>query len=259
MDKQKNSVIRIKYFFLLFSFLFIISCGIQKNYLTSIEAKKIAISANELQATEIENFIKPYRDNIDKDLNEVIAYNPETLDKKDGKWQTNIGNFIADINFKIGSKIFNKREDKSIDLCLLNNGGIRSILPKGDLTMKNAYQIMPFENSLYVIALKGAQIFEMATYIVEEKKPHPLSGMSFTISRNKLPINILIQGRPLEMDKTYFVLTNDYLMNGGDNMNFFKKAIFTYDLDYKLRNVLVDYLKEVDTVEVDKSIRIFEE
>jgi hypothetical protein len=42
-------------------------------------------------------------------------------------------------------------------------------------------------------------------------------------------------------------------------MNFFKKGIQKYDLDYKLRNILIDYFKEVDAIPVIKDIRITEE
>ena len=67
--------------------------------------------------------------------------------------------------------------------------------------------------------------------------------------------------KALELDKNaiYYVATNDYLANGGDNMNFFKKGIQLYDLDYKLRNILIDYFKEVDTIPVINDIRITEE
>ena len=118
---------------------------------------------------------------------------------------------------------------------------------------------MPFENSAFVIALKGEQIIEIANYIVSEKKPHPLAGMTFTIDKNNTVKDISVQGKPIENDKTYYVVTSDYLSNGGDNMNFFKKGTATFDLDYKLRNILIDYFKEVDTLKINHDIKIKEE
>jgi 2',3'-cyclic-nucleotide 2'-phosphodiesterase (5'-nucleotidase family) len=138
----------------------------------------------------------------------------------------------------------------------LNSGGIRAILPKGNVTSRTAFEIMPFENSLVVMALKGEQIFELVDYFITTQKPHPLSGITFTIGKDKLAKNILVQGKPVEKDTIYYVATNDYLSNGGDNMNFFKKSIQKYDLDYKLRNVLIDYFKEVDTIPVIKDVRV---
>jgi 2',3'-cyclic-nucleotide 2'-phosphodiesterase (5'-nucleotidase family) len=82
--------------------------------------------------------------------------------------------------------------------------------------------------------------------------------MTFTIGKTNEAKDILIQGKPFNSDTVYYVGTNDYLANGGDNMVFFKKGIQRYDLDYKLRNVLIDYFKEVDTIPMitDKRISI---
>ena len=163
---------------------------------------------------------------------------------------------MADVCLQRGNLVFKAREKKDIDLCLLNHGGIRAILPKGNVTTRTAYEIMPFENSLIVVALSGNQILEIASYIIKEKKPQPLSGMTFTISKDNTAKNILIQGKPIDVNKTYYVVTNDYLANGGDNMNFFLKATQKFDLNYKIRNVLIDYFKEVDTIPVKTDVRI---
>jgi len=249
----------LKLFVIFLTLFFIISCS-QKNYtLTKIEGKQIPVTENNIQTTEIENFIAPYRTHINKDLDSVLAYCPETLDKSIGKWQTNIGNLLADVCLERGNLVFKSREKKDIDLCLLNHGGIRAILPKGNVTTRTAFEIMPFENNLVVLALKGEQILEMTSYIIKEKKPHPLSGMTFTIAKDNTAKNILIQGKPLDRNKIYYVATNDYLANGGDSMNFFLKNTQEFDLNYKLRNVLIDYFKEVDTIPIVKDIRITEE
>lgn len=259
MVNLKNYGVVLKHFVLLLTFSTLISCG-SKNYgISRIEGKKISITEKQSSDSEIEVFIKPYREHIDKDLSEVLAYCPETLEKSKGVWQTNIGNFLADVTLEKSNKIFVSREKKSIDICLLNHGGIRSIIPKGNVTARTAYEIMPFENSAIAIALKGEQILEIANYIVSEKKPHPLAGMTFTIDKNNVVKNIMVQGKPLENDKIYYVVTSDYLSNGGDNMNFFKKGIQTFDLDYKLRNILIDYFKEVDTLKINNNIRITKE
>lgn len=246
----------LKLFVIFLTLFFIFSCS-QKNYnLTKIEGKQLPITEKGNETAEIENFIKPYRDHINKDLDSVLAYCPETLDKSTGKWQTTIGNLMADVCLERGNLVFKAREKKDIDICLLNHGGIRAILPKGNVTTRTAYEIMPFENSLIVVALSGNQILDIASYIIKEKKPQPLSGMTFTISKDNKAKNILIQGKPIDINKTYYVVTNDYLANGGDNMSFFSKATAQFDLNYKIRNVLIDYFKEVDTIPVKTDVRI---
>jgi 2',3'-cyclic-nucleotide 2'-phosphodiesterase (5'-nucleotidase family) len=262
--KKYNDVLKLFVIFL--TFFFVVSCSKQNYHVSKIEGKRIPIteSGNQVpdsspqgeKAKQIENFIKPYREHINKDLDSVLAYCPVTLDKSSGKWQTTIGNLIADVTMKRGNLVFNAREKKNIDICLLNHGGIRSILPKGNVTSRTAFEIMPFENTMVVIALKGEQIFELVDYFIAEKKPHPLSGITFTIDKNNTAKNILVQGKPVDKDKIYYVGTNDYLSNGGDNMNFFKKGVQKFDLDYKLRNILIDYFKEVDTIPVVNDTRI---
>lgn len=257
MVKLKNYNVGIKLFVLFLTFEMGLSGCQKKLYVSHIEGKEFAITDTISSNAEIEKFIKPYRDKIDADLNTVLAYAPETLDKS-GQWQTSMGDMFADVALQYGNPIFIKRENRPIDMVLLNNGGIRTIIPKGNVTTRTAFEIMPFENSMVVVALKTAQIREMIDYIIAEKKPHPLSGLTFTIAKDKTPKNILIQGKPIEDNKMYFVGTNDYLYNGGDNMTFFKKGL-KYDLDYKLRNILIDYFKDVDTIRISKNPRIIAE
>ena len=248
----------MKHFVLLLTFITLISCSSHQYYVTKIEGKKIGITEKQTSVAEIEKYIKPYRENIDKDLNEILAFCPQNLDKN-GEWQTNIGCFLADITLEKSNPIFQKREQKSIDVCLLNHGGIRTIIPKGNVTARNAYEVMPFENSAVIIGLKGEQLIEIANYIVSEKKPHPLTGMTFIITKDNKIKNIQVQGKPLDFEKTYYVVTSDYLSNGGDNMIFFKKGISRCDTDYKLRNIIIDYFKDVDTLRINTDVRITKE
>lgn len=255
MVKLKNYNVSLAYFVLFLTFLGTVSCKQQKLYVSRIEGKEIGITDQQKPDTNLEAFIKPYRDHIDQDLSAVLATAPQTLDKN-GQWQTPMGNLFSDAVMLKGNPVFLAREKKSMDIVLLNFGGIRSIIPQGDVTARTAYEIMPFENSLVVIALKGEQILEMLDYIITEKKAHPISGMTFTIGKDNKPKDILIQGKPFLPGQIYYVGTNDYLSNGGDNMNFFKKGIYKYDLDYKLRNILIDYFKDVDVVPMITDARI---
>ena len=83
--------------------------------------------------------------------------------------------------------------------------------------------------------------------------------MTFTIAKDKSVKDILVQGKALDLNKVYYVVTSDYLSNGGDNMTFFKKGVSRTDIDYKLRNIMIDYFKDVDTLKIDSTIRITKE
>ncbi|MEW5675778.1 5'-nucleotidase [Flavobacterium enshiense] len=236
------------------------SCASKPYHNYKIEGKQIPVSKEYGEVNSINSFVTPYRDHINSDLDNILAYSPETLDKSKGEWQTTIGNLMADLTVEIGNPVFNKRTGKNIDICLLNHGGIRAVLPKGNVTTRTAFEIMPFENSLIIVELKGTQIREMAEYILKEHKPHPLWGMKLIFNKDAMTVkSILINGKPLDNNTIYYVATSDYLSNGGDKMDFFKKAAKTHDMDYKLRNVIIDYFKKIDTIPVITEQRIIAE
>jgi 2',3'-cyclic-nucleotide 2'-phosphodiesterase (5'-nucleotidase family) len=254
--KKYNALLR--YFVLILTVFSFLSCAEKKLHVNKIAGRQIPITETLLQTSSIEQFIAPYKKHIDEDLNTILAYAPDNIDKK-GTWQTNIGNLQATITLASARKIFNVREKKEVDICLLNNGGIRAIINKGNITTRTAFELMPFENNLVVVSLKGEHVLELIDYMIKAKKPHPLAGLTFIIDKNDNAKNILVQNQPLDLHKTYFVATNDYLYNGGDSMDFFQKGIKMYDLDYKLRNIWIDYFKEVDTISALTDIRIVKE
>jgi 2',3'-cyclic-nucleotide 2'-phosphodiesterase (5'-nucleotidase family) len=227
---------------------------------TVMDGTKMPVTANYTDVAEIDAFIKPYREHIDKDLDSVLAYSPETMDKSKSinGWQTTIGNLMADVTFEKADKLLMIRQKRHVDVCLLNHGGIRAIIAKGNVTARTAFEIMPFENALLVVALKGEQLVEIANYIAREKKPHPLEGMMITLDKQGVVTAVSVNGKPVEAGKIYNVATSDYLANGGDSMDFFKKGVVTYDLDYKLRTLYIDYFKEVDTLPIISTERIIQ-
>lgn len=257
--KSKNTNLLYIIFVTTLTLLSLTSCKTKSytNYL--VEGKKIEINKNYTTNESIDSYIKPYRNHINKDLDSVISYCPKTLDKNKGEWQTNIGNFMADACMELANPIFMKQQGKPIDLILLNSGGIRSIIPKGNITKRNAFEVMPFENSLIVIALKGEQIKALAQHIITEKKPHPLHGLKIFLNRENVITTILFKEEPIDNNKIYYVGTSDYLANGGDNMTFFLKNEGTYDLNYKIRNVLIDYFYKYKSIEASNSQRIIKE
>ena len=246
----------LKHFVLILTLIVFGSSSFAQLEIAKIEGKQINVNEKANSLAEYNVYIAPYRNRIDADLNTVLAFCPETLEKSKGQWQSNIGDFLADATLEKTNPVFKKREKLDIDICILNHGGIRSILPMGNVTTRTAFEIMPFENTTVVVALKGEQIAEFVDYFIKEKKPHPIAGISFTIDEKNKAKDIMVKEKPLDLTKTYYVVTSDYLSNGGDSMNFFKKNIKTYDLEYKLRNILIDYFKDVDTIPITKKVKV---
>ena len=254
----KKNTIYFRFFVILLTFNVFICCKSASTYQTiKIEGKKIGVTNVNGENEFINNYVKPYKDNINNDLNSVLAFCPETQDKSKGTWETNIGNLLAKITFELGNPIFQKRENKTLDICLLNHGGIRAIIAKGDVTTRTAFEVMPFENSLVIVGLTGRELKILAEFFIKEKKPHPLFGMKIYIDKASLAINkIEINDQPINENQFYYIATSDYLANGGDNMTFFKDSSIKFEMDYKLRNMLIDYFKQVDTISNDTTEKI---
>jgi len=221
-------------------FIPIESCETQSN--------RIEINNTIESDKKIETYIVPYKNNVDAQMDDVLSYSPIDYDKKNGVLNTAIGNMMADVTLKLSNPIYNTRTGNNIDFVLLNHGGIRSIISKGDITLRSAYNIMPFENSVVVCQLKGSDLKELINYLILNKKAHPISGISIVLDNNYNLLNATINGEKIDQERVYHVATSDYLLKGGDQMNFFKKSKKNIILDYKIRNILIDYFKAVDTV-----------
>ncbi len=239
-----------KWFVLFLTIQLFAACGTTGLRNTRIEAHKTTINAALPEDAALKNYIAPYRDTLTAALSTVLAYAPETFDKSKGKWNTTIGNMLAEAAFKKADSVFFSKEKRHADACMLNHGGIRSVIPKGPVTLRTAYEVMPFENSVMIVALKGTQIRQMADYIAREGRPHPLAGITITLNTEGLVTGIAIQDEPVQNDNTYYIASIDYLITGGDNMTFFATNEGVYDLNYKLRDLYIDYFKETDALPV---------
>ncbi len=225
----------------------ILSCDNSK-ILVNTEGENISINSGIETIKEVEEIINPYKLNLDKTMNQVLSFSVDNYSKNDGDYNTAIGNLMADAIFELTNPVFKRRTGKNIDMVLLNHGGIRSILPKGNVTTKTAYKLMPFENSVVVVALKGSVVLEMTNYLKVSEKAHPISGLELVINADNSYQKIQIGNTDVDSEKIYFVATNDYLYKGGDQMEFFKKSDTLYELNYKIRNVLLDYFSINDTL-----------
>lgn len=217
-------------------------------HLERIEGKRIEINDSIKGVSKIADFIKPFRDHVNKNLDSVIAYSVDTYSKTDGDLNTAIGNLMADAIIEQSNPIFKSRTGHNIDIVLVNHGGIRAILSKGKITTRTAYEIMPFENSVVVTELKGLQVKELISYLQKAKRAHPISGLTIMLDKNYELIEAKVNGELIDDNKIYYVATNDYLYGGGDRMDFFQKSDTLHVLDYKIRNVLIDYFTKKDTI-----------
>ena len=231
------------------------ACKKTPTTVTKITATTIAIDSTQASKKEITATVAPYKEKMIAEINKVISYTEKDLVRTDGNLQSSLGNLMADLCYDIANPIFREKTGKNIDFAMFNYGGIRAGIPKGKITNKHAFQLMPFENKLVVTEITGEKVEELVNYFIKNQRAHPLSKqVGLTISKDNYQLTI--NGQPFQKDKTYFVLTHDYLQGGGDNMVFFKAPQSLTPLDYKVRDAIITYFKSVEklTVQLDNRV-----
>lgn len=231
------------------------ACGESPSQLSVIEGKQLPVTDSLASDEDIEAFISPYRLHVDKIMDSVLAYAPQPYKRTDGALNSSLGNLMADIVMEQVNPIFESRTGKSIDMVLLNYGGIRAPISAGPVTARVAYQVMPFENMVVVVEMPGKAMDSLFNYLAMAERAHPVSGVQLELGDGGQFRKILVQGKPLDSRKTYQVATSDYLYKGGDHFNFFKLGDTVASTDYLIRNTLIDYFKKVDTLRAETDNR----
>lgn len=236
---------------LFFASILVIGCKNDPEHLTKIKAELILVNETITSKKSIDDFVQPYKEKVESEMNTVISFTPKDLSREDASLESSLGNLMADLCYERANPVFKSRTGNDIDFALFNFGGIRAGITNGPIKTQNAFNLMPFENSLVVVEMTSEKLIVLIEYLIKQNKAHPLSKQVELIVSGDSNYNFTIHKKPVDPSKTYFVLTHDYLQNGGDNMVFFKDPVNLTKLDYKVRNAIIDYFKETDTIKVE--------
>jgi 2',3'-cyclic-nucleotide 2'-phosphodiesterase (5'-nucleotidase family) len=201
-----------------------------------IKEASIKLAPNLPEDSILNNQLEQYRQRLKKDMGVVLTYSNFGMVKE--RPQSRLTNLMADMVLSEGRMTFSQ----PIDFCLLNYGGIRSSLPKGDITLKNVYELMPFDNAISILTIPGDSIVSMVNYL-KRRGGEPVSGLELIFEDEKEDI-IKINGNLLKKDKNYTLITSDYLANGGDRMKFLSNPLEREDNDLKIRDLIINYFKK---------------
>ena len=217
------------------------ACSVQYNLQSHIETS-FDVSAESDSASL--SIIAPYKAGIDSIMNEVLCISK--IDMTKGKPESLLGNFVTDLCLQQYSDI--------ADICVMNNGGLRSSLTKGKITRGDIYTLMPFENKLVILELDKESYLELLQYITE-RGGEPFSGIKIIMDENG---TILSQSLDLSNNKVK-VLTSDYLANGGDKMSFFNEKKQEL-VGIKVRDAIINHCLANDTImsKLDNRLSIIE-
>lgn len=228
--------------FLLLLLLAISACTtykIEKTTSTNIHLDSmVTIPSNR----KIEGMIKPYRDKVNADMTEVLCISSEAM--YGGKPESPLTNYCADLTLEESNRFCaNKYPQMKIDVSMINRGGLRIPLPKGELKTMTMFELMPFENEIVFLKLKGTVMLEFVNHLAE-RGGEGVSGLRFGIKDGKA-LQPEIGGKPIDTAKFYWLVTSDYIANGGDGSDILSKSIERIDTGIKARDMFIQYFKRM--------------
>jgi 2',3'-cyclic-nucleotide 2'-phosphodiesterase (5'-nucleotidase family) len=244
-----------KIWILFFLSFLIIACKNNSYEVSKINAKQLKIVNEVKQDSSIIQLFTPYKKKMTKEITKSLSFSPKILERTDGNLQSTLGNLVADLSYEKANELFKNKTGKTVDFSMSNYGGIRAAIMKGDVTVSNAFELMPFDNTLVVVELNYDKIKALFNYFVAKKRAHPLSkNIQLTIENDSY--KVLINGKSIQKNRTYFIATSNYLQKGGDGMIFFSEPESLFDSNFLIRDAIVDYFESKDTLRANLDNRV---
>lgn len=124
-------------------------------------------------------------------------------------------NLVADFVADAGGELCGR----TVDLAIMNRGGIRCDIDSGAITQGLIMTMVPFDNHIEVMELKGSDLIDLLNVMASRGG----NGVSASVHAGFDPstgrcTDISVGGMPVDNNRTYIVATLDYLADGGDYM-----------------------------------------
>ncbi len=222
--------------------------------IANIHTEKNIYITDQLQGDKaIDAIIQPYKHELEGKMNTKISHTNVELNKSGDN--SNLGNLLADYTFEGADEWAKKNNIPSIDAAVINIGGIRTIIPKGDILTKQIYEVMPFENEIVIIKMNGKDVEGLFDYYLKTQKNNPVSHLVIETDENNTISKKLINGKTIDYNKTYYIATSDYLALGGDNMFFFGKGEMM-STGIKMRDLFLEKFKQNPEISTPDDVRL---
>lgn len=180
---------------------------------------------------------------------------PSILRAVNADGESAMGNVVADAQLAAS-------REQGADIAFVHTRGLRKdLFQHGDrpLTYGQLFTAQPFGNSLIITQLKGAQVLALLNEQWQGDEFHSLQvskGVQFRwdpkrpIGNRIIAQSLTLNGKPIEMDKTYGVTANDFIAYGGNNFSTFLKGSRQVDTGIADVDALAHYLKTSEALGV---------
>jgi 2',3'-cyclic-nucleotide 2'-phosphodiesterase (5'-nucleotidase family) len=196
--------------------------------------------------TSLQYYLAPLHASLENTMNAVLG-NATSIFKKD-KIENALGYLITDAMLDNALKI-----NPKTTISIYNYGGIRANqLNEGSITLGEIFEILPFENTIAFVTIKGTELKKWCD-LIAKKGGWPVTGLSFYI-KNEMAIRL----GNIDDNTEYTIVTNDYIAAGNDGCDFLKATKPQLNAQ-TIRDVVINYIKEKKTISPDNTRRIFVE
>ncbi|MGD9643260.1 MAG: bifunctional UDP-sugar hydrolase/5'-nucleotidase [Elusimicrobiales bacterium] len=179
--------------------------------------------------------IKGFNEQVQKEMGKQVSESAVDLGPSKAGLDSDIGNWFTDA----------MRRQSGADVAFQNTAGIRSDMKAGKITVRDVFQVMPFENTLVKLTLTGEQIRRlMADNTQSEKGFSKLQVSGLTVTFRKPygdPAGVTLErgGKPVADTDKFSVATNNYLTTGGTGGRVFNEDKSAEDTMLPIRELLM--------------------
>ena len=206
---------------------------------------KTIVDAKTPDDAAVERMLKPYSGKV-RALNVVIGKLDGEL-RKGGVGAGSLGNFVTDgIRSQASAKL-----GKPVLLAVTNSGGLRkNTIAAGELRASDIFELMPFENALVQVDLRGEDLLKLLAVILESRDAQSGAKIQYRMTADKAELVsakfVDKQGKETGIDPqgTYSIITIDYLLNlASGRYSILQRGKNPTPLGLTLRDALMNYVK----------------
>lgn len=205
---------------------------------SSAQTESISIneSLDAIQDSAYLQEIARYNTMLDAELDVVLGHAPEALTVHQPECL--MLNWASDALFQKAVQYF----PGQVDGAVVNIGGMRCEWPAGDITRRNVFELMPFDNQLVVLTLTGEDLLELFQIFVVDGG-QGIANMR-VVGEDRQLADATIGGKQIVPEQLYHIATSDYLAGGTDHMTPLTHAVERWDSGLTIRDLYMDYVAE---------------
>lgn len=189
---------------------------------------------------EVERVIRPIAGKIAAEMDRVIGNIPFELTRSHAAGpDSTLADWLGDL----------LREKTGAVAAFINTAGMRGDILAGPVTVRQIYQVMPFDNTIATIEITGAQMLElMRRNISGDGCLMEVSGIEVVYSLDDkggvADLGITMGGKPVDPQAYYKVATSDFLAGGGMGGEVFTGGRNLRDTGLVARKLILDRIEK---------------